>query len=127
MASGNYALCYVFREDYGPDDEVGGSTPTGTLVYEGVAIAFQETAPNEMLHQQGIEVQKMAKALLQSPIPLVIKEEDQIEIYFPAYHPQLNQRWKITNVIHAQSPRSRRKTQMRLRLARMEYHRKRQL
>lgn len=92
------ARAKIWRITFGPDDNVGGAQPTGTVVYENIFTRFETMRRNQMFLQQGIETLGTHSAIIPD-VTLDIHERDEYEIQFPANHPYFGQRFRIVNII----------------------------
>ena len=47
-------LCQIWDYNYLSDDSIGGALPSGTMLYEDVAIRIQSNKPTQPIREQGI-------------------------------------------------------------------------
>ena len=80
----------------GYDDSVGGANPSGTYVYNDVSAFLQEEPEEQLLLQQGLEIQKIFKANVY-PGWLDIRERDEFEVTTPTDHYHYGDRFRIIN------------------------------
>lgn len=120
-----WARCDIYRYTQAADDAVGGAVFTGTVLHNNISCQFEDIPTNRMLLQQGIEVKKVAFALVR-PATLDILELDQFEIMHPPYHPNWGQRYEIEKVDVDSRPASKAESLIRLTLRRIDYTRNQQ-
>lgn len=109
MRAGNNLRARIWRWVYISDDDVGGSTPSGTIVYESVEARSQDASPIAAFAIQGVETNKIHQAEVY-PSSLDIREYDQFEIVSPPNHPYLGLKMRIDTVqksnFHPADPRA---------------------
>jgi len=83
----------------GPDDDVGGAIFTGTQTpaLRQLPATIQYLSPSRLLLEQGVEVKRLAKVLVQ-PGSLTIYEQDELEVVGPAGHEDLGRFFKVVSV-----------------------------
>ena len=86
----------IWKIEYSPDDVVGGAVVTGTVVGDYPA-RFRENKENQLLLQQGLEVEKTYSAIL-VPGTVDVHERDELEIIQPTDHPYYGQRFRVRGV-----------------------------
>lgn len=107
----------------GPDDEVGGAIYTGTATLISIPATIQYLTPNRLLLEQGIEVKRMAKILVQ-PGSLVIVEQDEVEVVGPPGHEDVGRLFKVVSVDRTGfSPNDTRGRFLQLMCERIQEHR----
>lgn len=107
----------------GPDDEVGGAVYTGTPTLLSIPATIQYLAPNRLLLEQGIEVRRMAKMLVQ-PGSLTIVEQDEVEVVGPPGHEDIGKLFKVLSVDRTGfSPNDTRGRFLQLTCERIQEHR----
>lgn len=79
------------------DDDVGGSIVSGTVSYNVIPAAVEYLKPSLLLLQQGLEVKRIARILVQ-PGSLTILERDELEIVGPAGHEDLGRFFRVVSV-----------------------------
>ena len=99
MAGFNLRL-RVWRMANDPDDQVGGSMITGSIVYTGVQAFMQESSGQLMMGQQGLEVLSTFGVTL-IPGTLTIYERDEIEVTHPTDHYYYGQRFRVISSRHS--------------------------
>ena len=109
MSAGYNLKVNIFRMDAQPDDVVGGYQATGVLVYEGINGRLFENRPQDVLVQQGVEVEDTYTLLL-VPSNLLLYSRDEIEITKPYNHPLCGKRLAVMtgnpNSVHPSDFRS---------------------
>ena len=99
MAGFNLRL-RVWRMANDPDDQVGGSMITGSIVYTGVQAFMQESSGQLMMGQQGLETLSTFGVTL-IPGTLTIYERDEIEVTHPTDHYYYGQRFRVISSRHS--------------------------
>ena len=79
------------------DDDVGGSIVSGTVSYNVIPAAVEYLKPSLLLLQQGLEVKRIARILVQ-PGSLTILERDELEIVGPLGHEDLGRFFRVVSV-----------------------------
>ena len=97
MAAGQNVTFRVWRINNLADDYVGGANVSGTIAYESLMVRFQANPEDQLLLQQGLEVQRTFTALV-TPPNLDIRERDEFELTLPYNHPYATKRFRITSV-----------------------------
>ena len=82
MVAGLNVVCLIRKIDYGSDDSSGGAMITGTVVHEGVRVLIQQKPEEQVLVQQGLEINKVFTALC-TPVTLDIDERYELEVTAP--------------------------------------------
>lgn len=100
MVSGLNRRCKIWRIDWRTDDSVGGAVVTGTVAYWNVPLRMQETSPEQLLLQQGLETQKTFTGVV-IPGTMTIYERDELEITSPRDDMYYGDRFRIVNVRHS--------------------------
>ena len=90
----------VWRISNDPDDDVGGSMITGSLVYSNIQAFMQEAPVQMLLAQQGLETLSVFNVTL-IPGTLTIYERDEIEIVQPRDHYYYGQRFRVMSRRHS--------------------------
>ena len=87
MTAGNNLGIRVwhFTNAAGTDDEVGGSVPSGTVLYQHAHARVSQASPTAPLLEQGLETNKIYRFNIDSR-DLTIQEQDIIEITSPVTH-----------------------------------------
>jgi len=108
LRAGNNLRARIWRWIYISDDEVGGSVPSGTIVYESVEARSQDSPPIISFAMQGVETDKIHQSYVY-PGTLDIREYDQFEITSPPNHPYIGLKMRIDTVqksnFHPADPR----------------------
>ena len=98
MASGLNAQGRLWRFSNlaGTDDSVGGSVPSGTILKENVFCRIEQLKATQVLLEQGLDLPEMFQGMLvYTGDPLDIRNNDQLEIYFPIISPFYLKRFRI--------------------------------
>jgi hypothetical protein len=96
MAAGLNIKVRIWKIQYSPDDAVGGSVITGTVVGDYQS-RFRENRESQLLLQQGLEVDKTYSAII-VPGTVDVHERDELEIIQPTDHPYYGQRFRVRGV-----------------------------
>lgn len=54
MTAGLNLLCEIWDYNYPEDDDIGGSQPSGTMLYSNVPIRIAANRPTQQIREQGI-------------------------------------------------------------------------
>ena len=100
MVSGLNRRCKIWRIDWATDDSVGGAVVTGTVTYWNVPLRMQETSPEQLLLQQGLETQKTFTGIV-IPGTMTIYERDELEITSPRDDIYYGKRFRIVSIRHS--------------------------
>jgi hypothetical protein len=84
------------------DDDVGGSYPTGTVLYDNIdgrisPLSFNGMNPQVIMAMQGLETKRPLSGMFW-PGTLTIREEDECEVISPPNHLYFGQKFRITTV-----------------------------
>lgn len=90
----------IIHYDYLPDDEVGGSVPTGTTIGYGVNCRIESIPSTVVLLEQGVEVQQMFRVYL-SGYGKDLSEYDEILVVHPPQSQYIN---KVFRVLASSDP-----------------------
>ena len=97
MTAGLVVQGKIVRFSTPSDDDVGGALVSGTVVYQGIQCRLIPQRPSSLLLEQGVEVEGLY--LLETRPPTMdIRERDEFELTFPAYHPEYGHRFRIIGV-----------------------------
>lgn len=96
MVAGLNLQIRIWKIEYAPDDLVGGAVITGSVVGSYPA-RLKENAENQLLLQQGLEVEKTYSAIV-VPGTVDVHERDELEIIQPTDHPYYQQRFRVISV-----------------------------
>ena len=99
MPAGYNQLARIIDIDYLPDDSIGGSVPTGTMIYDNLLVLVDPLKPTTALLEQGIETVKLFETAV-SARASNIKENNQLIIYAPEESPYFNQTFRVVAVRH---------------------------
>ena len=97
MVAGLNLTVKVWRYLFVNDDEVGGSVPSGTVLYECVPARKITHMPDLVFMEQGLETERISRYMLW-PATLLIKERDEIQITAPSNHLDYNKHFKIIGI-----------------------------
>lgn len=109
MTAGLNMLCEVWKFDDIADD-VGGNTPTGTILWDGVQMRLQN-APNSLtLNIQGYETDKFFSAIIYPrPEMNLVEKKHYIKPTSPPNHRYFNKMFRIVSIqepnVHPSDPR----------------------
>lgn len=82
MPAGVNRVCSITTFSYPQDDVVGGSVPSGTVVFQNINIRVSSEKPVMALLQQGVETEEMFSAFIH-PGNIDVKHNDQLEFTAP--------------------------------------------
>ena len=78
------------------DDSVGGAVPSGTILKENVFCRIEQSKATQVLLEQGLDLPEMFQGMLvYTGEPLDIRNNDQLEIYYPQISPFYQKRFRI--------------------------------
>ncbi len=97
MPAGVNLVVKIWRFSFPTDDDVGGSVPSGTVLYENVPARKITRMPDMVFLEQGLETEKISQYMLW-PGTLAIKERDEIQITAPSTHHDYNKKFKIVGI-----------------------------
>ena len=97
MVAGLNMRAKVWRYSFASDDDVGGSQPSGTILYTGIEARIQAIKPTYVLLEQGVETEHLFSAVL-SPGNLSVRERDEVEITNPVGHPDCGKKFRIKGI-----------------------------
>jgi len=80
------------------DDDVGGSYPTGTILYDNIEGRIDEEPTNTAFLQQGLETIKIFSAMFWGH-QLLFREQDEVEVVSPPNHEYFGQRFRVVDRI----------------------------
>ena len=109
MTAGLNMRFSLWRMNEQEDDYVGGSSISGTVVYQNVLGMMQGFPPEQLLEQQGLETIRTFNFVI-NPGGLDIRERDELEVTAPFDHFYFGDRFRITSILvssfSARDPRS---------------------
>ena len=97
MPAGINRVCRLTTFSYPQDDVVGGSVPSGTVVYENINIRIASEKPVMALVQQGLETEETFSASFH-PGNANVDHNDQIEITAPKNDWYFGKKFRIVSV-----------------------------
>lgn len=97
MPAGLNLTVRIWRFSFPADDDVGGSVPSGTILYDTVLARKITRMPDMVFMEQGLETERISQYMLW-PATLVVKERDEIQITSPSNHLDYNKKFKIVGV-----------------------------
>ncbi len=100
MTAGLNLLCNVVKITDGPDDNIGGAQPTGTVLYANVQARISARRPTQVILEQGIEVKNIYTMVL-TPGTMVVNNNDQVRVVYPPTSPYYNQYFRVLGVQHS--------------------------
>lgn len=103
----------VWRLLQSPDDDQGGSVPTGTILYESVFSRIRSEKPTLALLEQGLEVPEIFLGMLSYPAysatgTFDVQHNDQYEVTFPPISRHYGKKFVIIGVQNTSFEDSRR-------------------
>lgn len=99
MIAGLNLLATFYTYSYNPDDAIGGSQPTGTIVYEQIPVRVEQIEATMALVEQGLETPSFYSALVFYGA-VSLKENDTMEIVAPVESWYYGKRFRIIRVQH---------------------------
>jgi len=100
MPAGHNQIASVFRFSYPSDDMIGGSQPSGTVLYTGMLVRIEPLSPTTALLEQGVETTKLFETTISSRA-VGIDENDEIVVTYPLDSPYYNKKFRIISVRHS--------------------------
>jgi hypothetical protein len=97
MAAGLVVKARIWREFNLTDDVIGGAVRSGTIAYEDISCRVEQMKPNDRLIQEGYQIGKYAQVEC-VPSTLLIYENDEFEITYPAKHRYYGHKWRVDAV-----------------------------
>lgn len=94
MTAGYNLQIKVTRYTYGPDDEVGGAMPTGTVIYTNIEARTHTLSPTQAFLDQGIETERVFRVMCR-PASLIIYNRDEVTITKPVNHKLYNKPFTV--------------------------------
>ena len=86
----------IWKISQDTDDAAGGAMITGTVIHERVGLRIQQQKAEQVLEQQGYEINKPFNALCE-PVTLDIDERYELEIHTPPNYYLSNKRMRIVD------------------------------
>ncbi len=110
----------IWRMLQSPDDDQGGSIPTGMILYEPVFSRIKSEKPTIALLEQGISVPELFSAqlsyVLYSPTGTFdVRHNDQYQVTFPPISPHYGKKFVIIGIQTSSMNDNRRYLQVTLR------------
>lgn len=118
MPAGTNRVCAITTFSYPQDDAVGGSVPSGTVVFQNINIRVSSEKPVIALLQQGVETEEMFSAFIH-PGNIDVKHNDQLEFTAPNNDWFFGKKFRIV-AVQRSSNVSQDRNQIRLSLKRIE-------
>lgn len=100
MVLGLNVKCLIRKISEDDDDLTGGAMPTGTVVHENIGARIQQQKEEQILVQQGYEINKQFTAIIQ-PVTLDIDERYELEVTAPTNYYLYNKPMRVVNVRQA--------------------------
>lgn len=109
MTAGLNLLCNIWSFTDIADD-VGGNTPTGTIIWTGVHMRMQNAPNSLVLNIQGYDTSKFFSALVYpKPDMALVEKKHYVEITSPPNHPYYQKLLRIVSIqdanVHPADPR----------------------
>jgi hypothetical protein len=79
------------------DSPAGGAMMSGTVTYEGLNCALEDSKGTQLLFEQGLETTKLVDCIIR-PQTLDIQERDELEVTFPRNHRYYGKRLRVVEV-----------------------------
>lgn len=79
------------------DDEIGGSQPSGTVLYDNVRLQIQALKPTQVLQEQGLNTPTLFNVKAW-PGNLLLEENDQVEVLLPVSSLYYGKRFRILGI-----------------------------
>jgi hypothetical protein len=96
MVAGLNVTFSVWRNNYSPDDVIGGAVVTGTYIYNSVRGRFQQQPEEQFFIQQGLETVKSFSCIV-APATLQIRERDELVVVCPPNHYYYGDHFRVIN------------------------------
>lgn len=119
MPAGLNRVCNVWRFTNPTDDAVGGSVPTGTVLYYNIDIRIKAEKPSMPLLEQGIEVPTIYSAFLFEG-NIEIQHNDQIEFTLPVKDWYYGKKFRIVGIQRSGNHPAHDRNQIHITLRRWE-------
>lgn len=87
----------ITRMNYANDDDVGGSTYTGTTVYSDFPASIFARRPSQISLEQGLEVEAIYDMTMRL-CDVTLIERDLVEVTCPSNHPYYGLQFRILGV-----------------------------
>lgn len=98
MTAGLYLSSRIWRFTYPQDDAIGGSQPSGTILYSNVPTRIESVEPTQALLEQGLETPTTFHAVIGGV--KAVRMNDQLEVTGPVLSPYYNQRFRVIGLLH---------------------------
>lgn len=87
----------------GRDDDVGGSVPSGTVIYDNIFARLSPLDPTMALLEQGLETTEIYNGVFQYPAlplytPFAVRHNDQFEVLWPPINIHVNKKFVFIGV-----------------------------
>jgi hypothetical protein len=112
-------VCRVWRFSYPQDDVVGGSVPSGTILYSNLDTRISAQKPTQALLEQGLQVPTLYHAMLFEG-NVAIEINDQIEVTAPAVGWFYGKKFRIIGLQRSSNHPAQERNQIKLILKRWE-------
>lgn len=97
MTAGSNHIVTFVRYNYNPDDVIGGSNPTGTMLYENIEVRIKAIEPTMVLLEQGLETEKLFRVHVHS---INIEENDEMTVNLPINSWYANKKFRVISTQH---------------------------
>lgn len=119
MPAGLNRVCQVWRFNYPADDVVGGSVPSGTVLYQNLDIRIEAEKPTLALVEQGLQTPTIYTALLFEG-NVAIEHNDQIEFTLPVRDWYYGKKFRVIGIQRSSNHPAQDRNQIRVLLKRWE-------
>jgi len=100
------AKVWEFTDAY---DDVGGATPSGTVIYENVSLRLQNSPNSLAMNIQGYETTKHFSAVVDHRLMNLVEKKHYFEITSPPNHRYYGKMFRLTSIqepnFHPADPR----------------------
>jgi selenophosphate synthase len=109
MPAGYNAIAKILRYDYRDDDDIGGASPSGTVLLDSIWCRIEPIEPTMALLEQGLETVKLFRTTLDYNAKNV-KENDELVVTAPIGSIYRDKAFRLISIQHsslrADDPRS---------------------
>ena len=98
MTAGSNHIVTFVRYNYDPDDVIGGSKPTGTMLHENIEVRIKAIEPTMALLEQGLETEKLFRVHVHS---VDIQENDEMTVNLPINSWYANKKFRVVSTQHS--------------------------
>jgi hypothetical protein len=112
-------VCRMWRFSYPQDDAVGGSVPSGTILYSNLDARISAQKPTQVLQEQGLQVPTIYHAMLFEG-NVEIMHNDQIEFTAPVTDWFYGKKFRVIGLQRSSNHPYQERNQIKLILRRWE-------